>query len=169
MDLIFNILISFGIVIILFYILMYGFIKPSREMRKSKSHRLIISEIKEYYNAVDAEISLSNFNSFKSINKPTIIKSIEIAKGDNLLNITFVEYTYVVPNRVKYSPKDDVSIYAVYVLKSSNFNITIFPEELDTKEFLDDFILIRFDRIPINFEKTKREINTILNGLKKYN
>ena len=156
-----------GLFILLFYILIYGFIKPLREMKRLKSNGSVISEIIQHYSAYEKEVSLMSFDSFKNLDSTKIVKSIEITKEGNNLHVIFIEYKFTLPIG-RSLPQSDISTYAFYLLKTDNFNISIFPEELDTKEFLDDFILIRFDRIPINFEKTKGEINILLSNIKEY-
>lgn len=156
-----------GLFILLFYILIYGFIKPLREMKRLRSNGSVISEIIQYYGACEKEVSLVNFNSFKNLDSSKIVKSIEITKEGNNLHVIFIEYKFTLPIG-RSLPQSDISTYAFYLLKTENFNISISKEELDTKEILNDFILIRFDRVPINFEKTKGEIDFLINNIINY-
>lgn len=151
-----------GLFILLFYILMYGFIKPLREMKRLRSNGSVISEIIQHYNACEKEVSLLNFDSFKNLDSSKIVKSIEIKKEGNNLHVIFIEYKFTLPIG-RSLPKSDISTYAFYLLKTENFNISIFPEELDTKEISEDSVLIRFDRVPVNFKKTKAEIDLLIN------
>jgi len=127
----------------------------------------IITEIQNSFNASLTETSLKEFDHFKTLNSSEILKSLKLDKGSITVNVVFVRYKYVVPNKLRWSPPDDISTYAFFILSADNFNAGDYPM-IDTIEVKNNSVLIRFDRIPISFKKTTSEIKKVLSTVKSF-
>ena len=158
----------FGYIIFLFVLIVFIYrIWFTNKPFSAESNEIIISGLQKEFNAQYSQVSLTKFDCFKSLNNGKIIKSLEIIKSSIKFNVVFIEYKYIVKNRNRYSPSDDTSTYAFYLIETRNFNIG-YLDTIDTKEIKDDYILIRLDYAPIEKKKTSYEINQILNSLITY-
>ncbi|MBL7896735.1 MAG: hypothetical protein JNK50_15665 [Bacteroidia bacterium] len=127
----------------------------------------IVEEIQNSFNARLTETTLKQFDHFKTLNSPEILKSLELYKDGLTVNVVFVRYKYVVPNKIRWSPPDDISIYAFFIISADSFNVGDYPI-IDTTEVKNNSVLIRFDRVPISLKKTTSEIKQVLSTVKSF-
>lgn len=126
---------------------------------KEESPEGVIAAVMENYDATETDVQLSQFSAFTENYNPRLIKALCINEN---VSICFVEYTFVIKNKTRYSPADDTSVYAFYLVNKGVFDRQQFNDRLDTFEVRENHVLIRFDRVPVNKYKTLEEIEKLL-------
>jgi hypothetical protein len=113
--------------------------------------------------------NLEDFENYKDLHKPAIIKSYLISKDGKALTLSFVQYSHLLHlgSRHKSISTEDRSVYLFFIVKNnsltSDYNKRV---KLDTTELFRDKLLIRLDRKPFKVVDTGEQIQLIFNLLK---